>query len=79
MKVTIVTLINHELVETYVGAVSGSLWEQERGLVTRRFSGDPAQGDNEGDGPSREVYFREVDVAETSDKLLELVNVDDRS
>jgi hypothetical protein len=77
MKVTIVTLSDHDLVETYVGAVAGSLSEQERGLVARRFFGDSTP--DEDDGAPREVCFREVDVAETSDKLLELVNIDDRS
>ena len=75
MKVTIVTLLDHERVETYVGAVSGSLTEQERGLVAQRLTGEHAQ-DDDGE-PSREVCFQEVDVAETSDRLLALVNIDD--
>ena len=78
-KCTVVSLADNELVETYVGVVLGTLSEEDRLALAERFSAFygrewPASDE---DGPGREMFFREVEPAESALGLFEVLNQDD--
>lgn len=65
MKLTVATLQDHELVESYVGAFEGNLTDEERHAFAARFKAVYAwdgSGEDTDDEPSREMLFREVDL-----------------
>jgi len=76
MKVTVVSLVDNGLVETYVGVVLGTLSEEDRERVASSFGAQYRPGP-ESDEDLREVSFREVEPAESHLGLHELLNQDD--
>lgn len=77
--ITIVTLDDGGLCEVYVGAVQGSLSEEERRALAESLSavyGERPEDDE--DEEPRDLYFREVEVFADAASLRELVSCDDR-
>lgn len=73
MKVTVVTLYDADTGETHVGVVQGEVNETDRRFVAQRF-GATYKPQEEQD---REVFFREVELADMVESLTDLYNMDD--
>lgn len=77
--ITVATLADHGMVERWVAAFEGRLSEEERRTLAARFGavyGWDGSSEEE-DEPSREMYFREVDVLTPSSKDILFLNEDD--
>lgn len=75
MIVTVVTLHRGESAEDYVGVVRGQLSPAERQTLAERYNA--ANFGDEEDDERDEIYFREIELAESPTGLLELWNVSD--
>lgn len=78
--ITVATLADHEMVERWVCAFEGSLSEEERHALAARFDAVYAwdgSSEEEDDEPSREMFFREVEVVIPSSKDILFLNEDD--
>lgn len=80
MTVTVVTLVDNFVVETYVGTVIGTLSEEERRAVAKAFRATYVDAELEAsdEDVTRELYFREVDLASGPEELRELLNASDQ-
>lgn len=74
--ITIVTLYDGSYCETYVGAVWGSLSEEQRRDLARAFDASVGVVDDDYDVEGRYMYFRETEACQPED-LGSLSNADD--
>jgi hypothetical protein len=80
VKLTVVSLIDNESVETYVGVIQGGVPEDERKQLAERygaFYGADYPGLPSVDTPEREMVFREVEQVHKAAELDEFLNHDD--
>jgi hypothetical protein len=73
-RCTVVSLVDNEAVETYVGVVLGTMSERERAELASRYSAFYGAEWPEDDEPGREMFFREVLPAESALGLHEVLN-----
>jgi hypothetical protein len=75
--VTVVTLVDNRIVETYVGVVQGSLTEEERAALAVSFDAVYGEEPEDDDWEGREICFREVEVAGSAALLQDVLNCSD--
>lgn len=82
MLVTVVTLYDDSLVESYVSVVHGTVGEEERRELAESLNARlPDELDAEGSDyeDERVLYFREVQTCDSAKDVAEMPNVDGRA
>jgi hypothetical protein len=75
--ITVVTLVDNELVETYVGAVDGSVSEEDRAWLASKYEAHYGH-DQDGVESDRDMYFREVELHTRVAQVQDMLNASDQ-